>query len=700
MQASNAPHHRARRRLLGALSVGLVLSLAPVGPLSSSAPVQASATSVTGLARGATGDAVRSVQQALIAQGVAVPGGADGVFGKGTETALKSFQSQRGLPASGVVDEATALELGLASNRLLGLSQGVRGDAVRELQTSLQTLGLRVAGGADGIFGPGTAAAVAEFQKIEGISPSGRVDAATAVAIARLMRPADTSGTSSTPKHSPTPKADPAPASSAAPLVGLKIGARGDLVAQLQQAMMDAGFTVVGGADGVFGVLTANALRSFQNANGLGVTGVVDAATAGVIATIAKPAEPAGGAHNPAVSSSPLLGLQYGSIGSDVKALQQALIAAGITVRGGADGVFGTATQAAVKAYQSVRGLSQSGRVDEATANALANGGSSANAASNFLGLQAGALGNTVKQLQEALMAAGIKVRGGADGIFGPATANAVKEFQTAHGLEATGRVDDATMAAFAKPSNSGGNTQLVYPTTTPEPTTPTVGYPQYGEHGERVVALQQALIAAGIAVRGGADGVFGAGTSAAVMEFQRVVGLVASGKVDEATSAALALAKTPAPEAPAPTSVTIAAFPVQGLCSFSDTWGAPRSGGRSHLGVDIMAPSGKYIYAVVDGTITKTYTNYAGSLAGNGVRLTMSDGTYFFYAHMDTLAEGITVGSSVRAGQIIGTVGKTGNAGTPHLHFEIHPQGGVAVDPYQVVKAVNGCKITDPLPQ
>ncbi len=72
-----------------------------------------------------------------------------------------------------------------------------------------------------------------------------------------------------------------------------------------------------------------------------------------------------------------------------------------------------------------------------------------------------------------------------------------------------------------------------------------------------------------------------------------------------------------------------------------------------------------------------------------------MADGTYVFYAHMTGIADGIAAGVPVKAGQIVGTVGSTGNSGTPHLHFEVHPKGGAAVNPYPIVKAINGCSNT-----
>ncbi len=161
-------------------------------------------------------------------------------------------------------------------------------------------------------------------------------------------------------------------------------------------------------------------------------------------------------------------------------------------------------------------------------------------------------------------------------------------------------------------------------------------------------------------------------------------------------TSPATTTPATPAPTAPAakPTGgVAIDVFPAQGPCSFTDTYGAPRSGGRGHEGVDIIDKAGQWVYAVKDGTLTKKYLDAPGSLSGNGWRLTTADGTYFFYAHLSTFATGLSVGSPVKAGQILGQVGMTGDAPIPHLHFEVHPGGGASVNPTPVVKAVDGCK-------
>lgn len=167
------------------------------------------------------------------------------------------------------------------------------------------------------------------------------------------------------------------------------------------------------------------------------------------------------------------------------------------------------------------------------------------------------------------------------------------------------------------------------------------------------------------------------------------------------ATTAPVTNPSTTAPVTTAPVTtvpaagVTIRQFPAQGLCWFGNTWGAPRSGGRTHEGVDIIARSGLNVYAVDDGTITRQYLAASSPLAGNGWRLTRADGTYFFYAHLSAFAPGLKIGSVVKAGQILGQIGMTGAAGSPHLHFEVHPGGGVAVDPTDIVRAVDGCKVT-----
>jgi peptidoglycan LD-endopeptidase LytH len=145
----------------------------------------------------------------------------------------------------------------------------------------------------------------------------------------------------------------------------------------------------------------------------------------------------------------------------------------------------------------------------------------------------------------------------------------------------------------------------------------------------------------------------------------------------------------TTAPPPPEPTGGQ--ACPVAGPVSFVDTWGAPRSGGRAHQGVDMMAARGTPVAAIFDGTITRTGSG--SSLGGITIWMRSTAGDSFYYAHLDSIAGGIGSGTSVAAGQIIGTVGSTGNASPsyPHLHFEYHPGGGGAVNPYPLVRGICG---------
>ena len=116
---------------------------------------------------------------------------------------------------------------------------------------------------------------------------------------------------------------------------------------------------------------------------------------------------------------------------------------------------------------------------------------------------------------------------------------------------------------------------------------------------------------------------------------------------------------------------------PVQGARSLTDTWGAPRSGGRRHQGTDIMSPRGTPVVANVSGTVRAS----SSAAGGTSYHLAGADGVSYYGAHLDRFA-GVT--GQVEKGTVLGWVGSSGNArgGAPHLHFEMK-RGGAAVNPY-----------------
>jgi peptidoglycan hydrolase-like protein with peptidoglycan-binding domain len=480
-----------------------------------------------------------------------------------------------------------------------------------------------------------------------------------------------------------------------------RLGDKGQVVRSLQQALVAQGVSVSGGVDGIFGQGTLNAVKTFQSNKGLVASGEVNSTTAFLLGLAPSPALPARGQRGALVTS-----------------LQQSLVSASISVRGGVDGIFGAGTTAAVSAYQTSRGLAATGIVDIATAISLGivEGATnpSTTPATTTPAITTPAIttppsttpgqfplvgdkNEAVKSLQKALIAAKVSVRGGADGHFGSATTTAVTTFQQNMRIAATGVVDQLTSQLLGL--------------------TPAPALPKMGDTGESVKSLQNLLITAGMTVKGGADGKFGAATKNAISAFQKAQGLTTTGSLNLQTALYVGFipglttnpAINPTPTTPTPTTtptttptpsgpaVVPTVFPMLGPCWFSDTWKAPRSGGRQHEGVDIIAKSGTPIYAVSNGTITRIFLDRPGSLGGNAVRLTASDGTYFHYAHLSAFAEGTSLGATVVAGQVIGYNGSTGSSSTPHLHFEYHPGGGAAVNPYPLIKAIDGCKSTTP---
>ena len=143
--------------------------------------------------------------------------------------------------------------------------------------------------------------------------------------------------------------------------------------------------------------------------------------------------------------------------------------------------------------------------------------------------------------------------------------------------------------------------------------------------------------------------------------------------------------------------------FPVVGSSSYVDDFGDAR-GARSHQGNDIMAPRRAMAVATEAGTVKFHTTSWA---AGCMLYLYGKSGTTYLYIHLNNdlttkndnrgkcvagvaYAKALKDGGRVEAGDPVGYVGNSGDAegGSPHLHFEVHPRGGAAVNPYRYLQS------------
>jgi peptidoglycan hydrolase-like protein with peptidoglycan-binding domain len=355
---------------------------------------------------------------------------------------------------------------------------------------------------ADGRFGPITAAALGTWQSKHGVPATKKLDNPTWATMVYLkLVPARSN-----------------PLSAYANVV-LRRGSTGTAVKALQKAI--GKLTV----DGSFGPATEARVKEYQKAKGLTVTGIVDSKVwAALMGAVTGPAAPAPAPTAPApapTTASPLakyagLTLKLWSKGEAVKALQKAI--GKLTV----DGSYGRLTEARVKEYQKAKGLTVTGVTDAKVWKALmaqtTTPAPAATPATTFATeftpvkattLKVGSTGAAVKVLQRAL--GGMVV----DGTYRSTTAAAVKAFQTAHKLSATGVVDARTWAALELKVH---------------PLLPHWGKVlKRGATGAPVLALQKAL-------RIKADGTYGATTEAAVKALQKAAKLTQTGVVGTVT--------------------------------------------------------------------------------------------------------------------------------------------------------------------
>ena len=158
--------------------------------------------------------------------------------------------------------------------------------------------------------------------------------------------------------------------------------------------------------------------------------------------------------------------------------------------------------------------------------------------------------------------------------------------------------------------------------------------------------------------------------------------------------------------EAGAPSPVRPITFPVSAGASYSDTFGAPRSGGRFHEGQDLVSAKGTPLLAAVSGRITRLRHDLSG-LSGNSLTITADDGWSYVYIHLNNdspgtddsanrfeyaFAPGLALNNRVTAGELVGFLGDSGNAEQTiaHLHFEIHQPDGAVINAFASLRAAS----------
>ena len=376
----------------------------------------------------------------------------------------------------------------------------------------------------------------------------------------------------------PTPT--PAPATPEPTSGTLAKGSEGQAVRALQQRLKDLGY-YTGSVDGDYGEGTEKAVKAFQRANGLSADGKAGkqtlaklnsdsaipytAKTATARPTKKPTAKPTARkatatpkatkrvTPTPRPTATPNLNRQtyvsVGSSGTRVRQLQQRLISLG-WLSGKADGEFGGATEAALKAFQKKSGLWDDGIAGPDTQQKLFSDGAakaSSPAASVGESLKEGMNGDAVRALQKRLKTLGY-YSGKVDGDYGSGTVAAVSAFQQSNGLKADGIAGTATLNALYSSdaihadgtggaAQPAGRQQADQPGAVPTPLTSSDGYTtlRQGDSSDGVKRLQNKLADLGY-YSGRADGDYGEATMAAVMAFQQRNGLKADGVAGPAT--------------------------------------------------------------------------------------------------------------------------------------------------------------------
>lgn len=518
-------------------------------------------------------DNVRRLQQALTQLGY-YSGTVDGSFGSGTKAAVTAFQQANSLTVDGIAGSATIALLekqtgididgnsSSSSSTAAGLFKGdysklqytSSGSRVRVLQQALKDLGFTISK-VDGVFGQSTFEAVMAFQKATGLTVDGKAGKNTLVKLESYF---DSNGNVTQPMITPKPTADLDNIAYGIPTRTLREGMGGQDVLYTQDRLAALGY-LTGISDGQYGAATKAAVLAFQKKNGLSADGVLGTNTRkrlfseGAIGA-KETSQPDGVGERK---------LTLGMKGDDVKSVQTKLIALGY-LTGKADGVYGTATESAIRRFQTRNGLTSDGICGEDTVKALysstaIDAGSSVTPSPKPVDesaptriLRPGMSGDDVKSVQSRLDKFGY-YSGALDGIYGAATVAAVQAFQARNGLTADGKVGANTVKILYSSNAVAADPSAATPTPTPTQSfgiVPTRTLRE-GSSGDDVKSVQSRLKALGY-YTGTVDGNYGTGTMAAVASFQLRNNLSADGVAGTRTykklysSDALAAISTP----------------------------------------------------------------------------------------------------------------------------------------------------------
>ncbi len=316
------------------------------------------------------------------------------------------------------------------------LTVGMSGSEVTSLQNDLVVAGY-LARTVDGDYGSTTKEAVALFQKAKGLPVTGRADDSTRAAIARAA------GAGYRPGGG----------------VVYAEGNRGSMISDMQVRLQAAGY-LKGGVDGVYGADTTNAVKAFQKAKGIPVSGAIDEMTYSALRNVdsSSPSyESSGGEEGSSASRGASLYI-IGDSGSEVSSIQRKLKKMGY-LDGSADGIYGGDTASAVKAFQDDEGLSATGMVDGDT---LARITSEYAAQRGETVLSPGDSGKKVIRLQNKLLLHGYNP-GSVDGVYGEGTAEAVRRLQAEENLARTGIADGDVWDRLDSAPRFTGNYKKVF---------------------------------------------------------------------------------------------------------------------------------------------------------------------------------------------------------------------------------------------